>query len=389
MMKFGPVLVTALLALAPSPLSAANLRPDLADISQDWTPISPRVQCLEAAGLKQGSNQTYKPVPDVDLSLPSDREISENIRLLRPENLRQGGEAESYVFRLSVLLHAAGKLAAAPRPDLRKISAILAAIESTPIPDVGKRRFEVHQALVKRECAAEYFAVAFGIGKPQGVTRFKRTRELWVEDPEKWKPDGRVTFYTRPLVALNYLVARELLAEGRPKEAFAIANSDVMRLGFNEVPYGSHFLASFHQLGIGTPRSLETALAIFQKADDKVEAASVKARMGRRAEAIADLRAFMAKEWSEDLNYKRANILYTQLTGSAYIEPPKPGFIDAVMMIPLAVLSYCANIPGGCTTSQPGDSSSVAGNQPWKAQENAARNHQQWNDWTSIGKPDY
>lgn len=51
----------AIAMLAATPANAEDIRAIVADLSQDWTHLSPRIHCLGEAGLKRGSYSTYMP----------------------------------------------------------------------------------------------------------------------------------------------------------------------------------------------------------------------------------------------------------------------------------------------------------------------------------------
>lgn len=393
--------------LAATPANAEDIRAIVADLSQDWTHLSPRIHCLGEAGLKRGSYSTYMPESPQDLadSLATvDREVHSFATVLANMHREPNPDIRTFRDRTIQLYRLAGVMATASRPDLRKIRAVLAtgaAITPPTLIKPGRDSTSLTEAFIVRECAEEYFSAAYGIGSPQGIDRYRRMRAMWMDDPHAWNvwdpgtnlwSRGKVRYFPRSLVSLNYLTARQLLMQGRDEEAFAVASDPVMQYAVENEAYATNFVASFHQMGIGTPRSLPIALAIYERGGsytDRVEAASIKASLGRKAEAIADMRKFLETEWSGEPSYPSAKALYASLSGTAYTPPPKPGFLDMVVMIPLAILSYCATLPNGCATGQAGSPATGGADEPWKAQENAQKNYQQWHDWTSIGKPDY
>ncbi len=391
------VVCAILLGITAHQGNAADIRAEITDISRDWTGLSPRVQCLHEAGLVRLSDGFYEEAPEAD-RVQESMVVDRFVKHAMMTNNGPDRQISDYRFKIETLARSIGWVSSVPQPELKKIGQLLRLMNSIQPPLAPKDSYgytEFLQVEIERACVEEYFAVVFGLGERQGTVRYNRALDAWINQPKLWQSVDP-TYYPRSLVSLNYLTARTLLADGKTKEAFALANDSVMKWGPTQIYHSANYIASYHLMGIGTPRSLKSALEIHEKHGgpyNRIAGASIKAQLGRKQEAIGDLLEILKKTWSGGTDYKLANSLYTQLAGSAYIQPPKPGFFDVVMAIPLAILSYCAQYPAGCSGGQ---GSSRLGNgeesySEWsiRTQAETAKSMQQTYDWLEIGKPDY
>ncbi|MGC6399458.1 hypothetical protein ACNI3Q_02635 [Sphingomonas sp. FW199] len=258
-------------------------------------------------------------------------------------------------------------IAADPLPDVRVLRSLLDRLNAVPTPDRGQSRFKnvIATATIRRECINAFLGAAYGLGDADVENRYARAVAAW-------QRDGFTTYYPKTLVNLNYLATRIALSRGDNPTAFRYATDPVMMWAVQMGrPYAPKWVATFHTFGIGTPRSPAKALAVYQMSnmpDDRIDAALIKANMGQHSTALNELRE-IAQDEKTSREGKRALRIYTELGGAPIATPTKPGFLELILAIPVAIVAVCVEHPIWCSANNnsggsQGSSSPIGGPYP-------------------------
>jgi hypothetical protein len=348
-------------AFGSTATSAAVVDPSYAD---DWSSLSPRGACMGYAGMKDAGERGWDRMDADDLAfdLNTDFEgaFKDQAAIIRSNPMTVGSR---YGQAVGVGANAIGTLTAAPTVDFRRVARFAGSFAALPIPAEAEidgaprtsqrwmETLDLIEARAGRYCTLDFLALAYGIGTSDVESHYAEVVRDWTRvSGEK----GEVSHYPDSFVVLNYLATRQRLARGDAPGAFALATDPVMTFGVNRFRFASTWVANFYTLGIGARRAPERAIALYDSSVwviDKVEAATLKASLGRKAEAAKQLEGVLQSEWDGGFPYARAKRAYATVTGYDWREPPKPGLFDVLLAIPLYMIDFCMKNEKLCAAS--------------------------------------
>lgn len=361
------VSITAIASMALSPISvsaqgtgprnsAASYVDALNDLRNDWTVLSPRRLCLQRVGLvdtvsegiKFQDPETMRWMLDDNFKIrPADRARGYNA------NSPNGSNLLSTVTRFGEEM---GYVAAQTRVDLARVKAIVDALGTLKNPSVEPKNpgyanpypVDRAQGLILRECLYEFAAKSFGIGVSDPETRYRSSLQIW-QDSEGAKDYP----YPESIFSLNYMATRSKLSKGDAAGAFQLSVDPVMTAALKKIPYVSNWKAGFYQHGIGTPASLPRAIEIFDAGVgdlDPIRSALLKAGVGRKAEALAQITKWRKSSWHPPEKVKQADDAYQAIT-SVRPDSNAVAMLKALIALPLAMAAYCSKSATNCPPS--------------------------------------
>ncbi|WP_447761341.1 hypothetical protein [Sphingopyxis panaciterrae] len=396
------VVICAILATPlhaqPAPRAAKKIA-ELKDLSNDWTLLSPRRHCLANAGLKgsvgEGSMEREVGIWEEETEF---RTYQRTLDRWKAGYEASDRNAERFKDLITKYSQGLGPLALPEKLDIRAIRKWTTELQEIPSPVLrpsvpgvyNQDPIYLAEGESLRACMLEFFASAYGIGEADVEGRYAAAANLWKQSGSQ--------LYSGSMISLNYLTARNRLAQGDEPGAFALTNDPAMIWASRSVPHVAPWRASFHQYGVGTKVSLLDAARIYdegyQLSNSGIQSALLKASAGQNDIAAAQLRTWMTSAWRSDEQMADAQRAYQAITGAKFQQAkasadPLSNLIGGLFVVSLGILAHCLSKATNCPTAGPsgsntGESSTEQINRQFRDQQDRLEAIQNFS-WAANG----
>lgn len=361
-----------LAATAPACIAAPTATNTL--FSDDWGPLSPRSACMGNAGMEDIGQQMYSRADERHIADLQNFNFEKSMQAQNDWVYRDPNTiGERFLQSMQESTHAIGSIIAPTHPDFPRLVRISKTFQEYKVPSEAEiqgkpgtsqqwmNKLALVEAKAIRYCALDYLALAYGKVAPDVGGHYAEVVAEWERIYGKGtggaKPD-RTPYYPNSFASLNFIASLLKLNRNDSAGAFALSTDRVMQEAVNgdhRVPFAAHWVASFHIAGLGTPVSLPKALAVYESVGgplEEIQASLIVARLGRRPEAVSRLGKVIEEYSYSKMVGGRAKRAYALVSGSQWVDKPKPGFWDAVLAIPVLIVAWCNENKELCAAMQ-------------------------------------